>query len=407
MRVERLRYRNNPTLTCALMADGPSNECGLFWAALRSAGIWADLQKLGIPGIQGVWSIPEAAGWGMTVVSIKQMYAGHAPQVMALAAQCTAGAYFGKYVIVVDDDIDPSNIGQVLWAMATRSRPSQSIDILRETWSTFLDPSLNPPEIRPWGSKALINACMDYKYIKTFSPRTKLDKKMYDNVVSRWSELGFSGTAAGDHRVRGQDQREGRHMNIQNQPKGSRERTLDEVKAEFMRRAGKLNPFEDIKREDAETVMAALKNLDKDHWADEWSKIGHGYEAKGDAAAKAGASGKELAEIYMHAFDACRVGRYPSPTSPGKLKAYQHSVRMFRKAAKHFDPPLEVIELPFDGKKLVGYLQKPPGIAKPPVVMHWGGVDGWKEDRLKIAKAAMDAGLASLTIDMPGSAKTR
>ena len=195
MRVERLRYRNNPTLTCALMADGPSNECGLFWAALRSAGIWADLQKLGVPGIQGVWSIPEAAGWGMTVVSIKQMYAGHAPQVMALAAQCTAGAYFGKYVIVVDDDIDPSNVGQVLWAMATRSRPAQSIDILRETWSTFLDPSLNPPEIRPWGSKALINACMDYKHIKSFSPRTKLDKKMYDNVVSRWSELGFAGTA--------------------------------------------------------------------------------------------------------------------------------------------------------------------------------------------------------------------
>ena len=209
MRVERLRYRNNPTLTCALMADGPSNECGLFWAALRSAGIWADLQKLGVPGIQGVWSIPEAAGWGMTVVSIKQMYAGHAPQVMALAAQCTAGAYFGKYVIVVDDDIDPSNIGQVLWAMATRSRPAQSIDILRETWSTFLDPSLNPPEIRPWGSKALINACMDYKYIKTFSPRTKLDKKMYDQVVSRWSELGLPGKAPRDQRVRGQDQREG------------------------------------------------------------------------------------------------------------------------------------------------------------------------------------------------------
>ncbi len=192
-------------------------------------------------------------------------------------------------------------------------------------------------------------------------------------------------------------------MNIQNQPKGSRERTLDEVKAEFMRRAGKLNPFEDIKREDAETVMAALKNLDKDHWAEEWSKIGLGYEAKGDAAAKAGASGKELAEIYMHAFDACRVGRYPSPTSPGKLQAFQHSLRMFRKAAKHFDPPLEIIEIPFEGKKLVGYLQKPLGVAKPPVVMHWGGVDGWKEDRLKIAKTAMEAGLASLTIDMPGS----
>jgi 4-hydroxy-3-polyprenylbenzoate decarboxylase len=195
MRVEKVRYRDNPTLTCALMADGPSNECGLFWAALRSAGIWGDLQKLGVPGVQGVWSIPEAAGWGITVVSIKQMYAGHAAQVMALAAQCTAGAYFGKYVIVVDDDIDPSNVYQVLWAMATRSRPSQSIDILRETWSTYLDPSLNPPEIRPWGSKALINACMEYKHIKSFSRRTKLSKAAYENVSQRWQEFGFSGEA--------------------------------------------------------------------------------------------------------------------------------------------------------------------------------------------------------------------
>ena len=194
MRVERVRYRDNPTLTCALMADGAANEAGLFWAALRSAGIWADLQKLGVPGIQGVWSIPEAAGWGITVVSIKQMYAGHAPQVMALAAQCTAGAYFGKYVIVVDEDVDPTNVNQVLWAMATRSRPAQSIDILRETWSTYLDPSLNPPEIRPWGSKCLINACMDYRFIKTFSKRTKLSKEAYDNVVARWQELGLSGT---------------------------------------------------------------------------------------------------------------------------------------------------------------------------------------------------------------------
>lgn len=195
MRVEKVRYRDNPTLNCALMAEGAANEAGLFWAMLRSAAVWADLQKLGVPGIKGVWSIPEAAGWGITVVSIKQMYAGHAPQVMALAAQCTAGAYFGKYVIVVDDDIDPTNVYQVLWAMATRSRPAQSIDILRETWCTYLDPSQNPPEIRPWGSKALINACMEYRYIKTFSKRTKLSKAAYENVVARWKELGFSGTA--------------------------------------------------------------------------------------------------------------------------------------------------------------------------------------------------------------------
>jgi pimeloyl-ACP methyl ester carboxylesterase len=194
-------------------------------------------------------------------------------------------------------------------------------------------------------------------------------------------------------------------MNVQAspaKPTGSRERTLDEVKAEFMRRAG-LNPFEDIRREDAERVMNALQSLDKDHWAEEWSKVGLAYEEKADARAKAGAPGAELAAIYMHAFDACRVGRYPTPNSPKKLEAYRHSLRMFRKAAHYFDPPLEIVELPFDGKKLIGYLQRPSGVAKPPVVLHWGGVDGWKEDRVRIAKTVLAQNLASLTIDMPGS----
>jgi dienelactone hydrolase len=187
------------------------------------------------------------------------------------------------------------------------------------------------------------------------------------------------------------------------QPTGSRERSLDEVKAEFMRRAGKLNPFEDIKRDDAERVLTAIKTLDKDHWAEEWSKLGLSYEQKADSRAQIGASDEKLRELYMLGFDACRVGRYPSPTSLGKVAAYHHSLRIFSKAAKYFDPPLQIIDIPFEGKKLVGYLQLPPGVVKPPVVLHWGGVDGWKEDRLRIAAAIMKAGLASLTIDTPGT----
>jgi esterase FrsA len=180
-------------------------------------------------------------------------------------------------------------------------------------------------------------------------------------------------------------------------------RTLDEVKAELMRRAGRLNPFEDIRREDAERVANALTSLDRDLWAELWSRIGLAYEAQGDERAKQGASGKELAEFYTLAFDYCRVGRYPVPSTPGKKASYQHSLRMFRKAAKHFEPELTIIELPFEGQTLVGYLQMPPGVANPPVVLHWGGVDGWKEDRLRAAAFIMGAGLASLTIDMPGT----
>lgn len=192
VRIEKIRFRNHPTLTC-VVADEPQ----LLWSSIRASAIWADLEKMGVPGIKGVWCIPEAAGGGFTVVSLQQMYAGHAAQVMALAAQCTGGAYFAKYIIVVDHDVDPTNIHQVLWAMATRSRPAQSIDFLRETWSTFLDPSLNPPEIRPWGSKCLINACMEYRFIKTYAKRSRLSKSVYERVAARWTELGFEGKAPG------------------------------------------------------------------------------------------------------------------------------------------------------------------------------------------------------------------
>lgn len=186
-------------------------------------------------------------------------------------------------------------------------------------------------------------------------------------------------------------------------PAGARQRTLDEVKAEFMRRVGRLSPFEEIRRDDAERVMSALTSLDKDEWAAQWSKVGLGYETMAEARAADGAAAAELAELYMLGFDACRVGRYPTPNSPGKLEAYNHSLRMFRKAARHFDPPLDVVALPFGKTDLIGYLQRPPGVAKPPVVLHWGGVDGWKEDRLRIAQSLMDKGIASLAIDMPGT----
>jgi len=180
-------------------------------------------------------------------------------------------------------------------------------------------------------------------------------------------------------------------------------RSLEEIKTEVMRRAGRINPFEGIRREDAERVLASLTSLDRDEWAQAWCKIGLDYEAKGDALAKQDAGDKALAEQYMLAFSNCMIARYPVPSTPGKLEAYRHSVRMFRKAATHFDPPLEIVEIPFEGQKLVGYLQIPRGTSRPPVVMHWGGVDGWKEDRQRASAVLHRAGLATLTIDMPGT----
>jgi len=194
--VTAVHYRNNPILTNALMADYPSCEQSGFFAAIRSAKVWDDFDRLGVPGIKGVYAHPAAAGGlGMTIISLEQSYAGHAAQALALAAQSPGGAYFTKWIIAVDEDVDPTNIDEVLWAMATRCNPAESIDILRNTWSTPLDPAQNPPELRPYGSKALINACKQHRYLATYSKRTALRKSVYDKVSARWGALGLPGEA--------------------------------------------------------------------------------------------------------------------------------------------------------------------------------------------------------------------
>jgi UbiD family decarboxylase len=191
--VKALHARRSPILTTALMAKYPSCEIGAYYAIMRSARILDDLERIGVPGVVGAYAHPAAAsGWGIVVVSLRQQYAGHAAQVLALAAQCPAAAYYTKWIIAVDDDVDPTDFNEVMWALSTRCHPSEDIDFLRNTWSTGLDPSQFVAEQRPYGSKALINACKPHRYIKQFPPSTLLRRSMYERVSARWQELGFT-----------------------------------------------------------------------------------------------------------------------------------------------------------------------------------------------------------------------
>jgi 4-hydroxy-3-polyprenylbenzoate decarboxylase len=193
--IKAVHHRRNPILTAALMATYPSCEIGAYYAIMRSARIWDDLETIGVPGITGVYAHPAAAsGWGMVVVSLRQLYAGHVAQVLALTAQCPAAAYYTKWVIAVDDDVDPTDFNQVMWALSTRCNPSDDIDLLRKTWSTGLDPSKVVVAERPYGSKALIDACKPHRYLDQFPRRTLLRQPVYEQVARRWRELGLDGT---------------------------------------------------------------------------------------------------------------------------------------------------------------------------------------------------------------------
>jgi UbiD family decarboxylase len=192
--VKAVHCRRNPIMTAALMARYPSCEIGAYYAIMRSARILDDLERIGVPGVVATYAHPAAAsGWGMAIVSLKQQYAGHAAQVLALTAQCPAAAYYTKWIIAVDEDVDPTDFDQVMWALSTRCNPSDDLDLLRNTWSTGLDPSQYPPEARPYGSKVLINACKPHRHIKEFPQATLLRREVYERVAARWAEYGLAG----------------------------------------------------------------------------------------------------------------------------------------------------------------------------------------------------------------------
>ncbi len=190
-----LHSRPAPIITAALMANYPAGEIGTYHAIMRSARILDNLEQIGVPGIQGVYVQPAAASAScMVVVSLKQLYPGHAAQALALTAQCPAAVYYTKWIIAVDEDVDPTDFDQVMWALSTRCNPADDLDVMRNTLTFRADLSL-PAQARPHGSKVLINACKPYRYLKELPVRTLLRRGVYDRVARRWSELHLPGVA--------------------------------------------------------------------------------------------------------------------------------------------------------------------------------------------------------------------
>src|SRR6266581_1460636 len=141
IRVQRVYHRNDPILTMATPMRPPS-DFSYSKCVMKAGMIWDEVERAGLSGVKGVWC-HEAGGARMfNVIAIKQAYAGHAKQAALAAASCQSGSYLGRFIVAVDDDIDPTNLFEVLWAMCTRCDPAEDIDIIRKMWSGPLDPRI-------------------------------------------------------------------------------------------------------------------------------------------------------------------------------------------------------------------------------------------------------------------------
>ncbi len=93
----------------------------------------------------------------------------------------------GRYVFVVDDDIDPSNIEEVIWALTTRSDPEKDIEIVRRCWSGPLDPII-PEGKRGLNSRAIIDACRPYDWLERFPPVVDVPPEQKEDIISKWGK---------------------------------------------------------------------------------------------------------------------------------------------------------------------------------------------------------------------------
>lgn len=190
-------YRNNPILTCAHPAKPPCDS-NLPESVFRSATMWDELEKAGVAGVQGVW-IHEAGGSRLfNVVAIKQLYPGHARQVGFLASQCRTGVYIGRYTVVVDDDIDVTDLEDVIWAIATRADPERSLEIIGRCRSSSADPAISPDKkatghnpTDTYTSKAVIDACWPYEWKNRAYPVAQISRELRDRLRQKWGERLF------------------------------------------------------------------------------------------------------------------------------------------------------------------------------------------------------------------------
>ena len=185
--IKRACYRNDPILTCAASQKPPHSH--LFERCfLRSAALWDSLDNAGIPDVKGVWVHQGGSGRTFVVVAIKQRYFGHATQAALVASQVNPTGYCGRYVVVVDEDIDPSDIHDVMWAMGTRSDPRTDITILDKCWSSRLDPMVQSQDAL-YNSRCVINACIPYERINDFPAVAQTSKALAREVVEKFPDV--------------------------------------------------------------------------------------------------------------------------------------------------------------------------------------------------------------------------
>ncbi|MDP2916803.1 MAG: UbiD family decarboxylase [Dehalococcoidia bacterium] len=204
LQVKCVTHRQDPILHGLMEGLGPHVSPARDFPYLETIGLWQNLEDLGIPGIKGVYPGDSlGAGHPIIIVSIDNMYYGHARHVATALWSVHGKELQSKIVIVVDSDVDITDKNAVLNAVAQRLRPMEGITIFPGTIGGALDPSI-VPEIREMtgGSGRWDRVLIDATWPIEWKPRPEwggqkhpiycnASKELLEQVRRRWQEYGL------------------------------------------------------------------------------------------------------------------------------------------------------------------------------------------------------------------------
>lgn len=136
--ITAITHRRDP-IVHGVFAGKPPCETNTIWRELEES-IAFDTLRGRYPLLKAVHRPP---GLGRDFIGILQINAERLrPGIVRTLSLATAAVMPRlKYVIVVDDDVDIYNFGDVMWAVATRCDPKADVASIDGTMTSWLDPS--------------------------------------------------------------------------------------------------------------------------------------------------------------------------------------------------------------------------------------------------------------------------
>ena len=119
-------HRKAPVYAATIVGPPPMED---FHMGKAIARIFLPLMRLQLPEVRDIAMPPEGVFHNLILVKIRKSYPGHARKVMH-SIWGTGQAMFSKVIVVVDEDVDVQNYGEVAWKALNNIDPERDIEFV-------------------------------------------------------------------------------------------------------------------------------------------------------------------------------------------------------------------------------------------------------------------------------------